>query len=51
MKKFLARLNIEHFRRRLDKETDKIERQVLLRLIAKEEAKLADLLKAKEKSG
>ena len=42
MDRTVARLNIEHFRRLLAKETDEGRRQVLLRLLAEEEAKLAD---------
>lgn len=37
----IARLNIEHFRKRLAVETDETKRQTLLRLLAEEEAKLA----------
>jgi hypothetical protein len=38
----VARLNIEHFRRLLARETDEARRQILLRLLAEEEAKIAD---------
>lgn len=41
MDKTIARLNIEHFRKRLAAETDETRRQTLLRLLAEEEAKLA----------
>jgi hypothetical protein len=41
MDKAIARLNIEHFRKRLSAETDETKRQTLLRLLAEEEAKLA----------
>ena len=41
MDRTVARLNIEHFRRLLAKETDETRRQVLIRLLAEEEAKLA----------
>ncbi len=41
MDKKIARLNIEHFRKRLAVETDETKRQMLLRLLAEEEAKLA----------
>jgi len=37
----IAQLNIEHFRKRLATETDEAKRQMLLRLLAEEEAKLA----------
>lgn len=36
----VARLNIEHYRRRLARETDENRRDELLRLLAQEEAKL-----------
>lgn len=42
MDKTVAHLNIEHYRRLLEKETDEHRRQTLLRLLAEEEAKLAD---------
>ena len=42
MDKTVARLNIEHYRRLLAKETDESRRQVLIRLLAEEEAKLAN---------
>jgi hypothetical protein len=38
----IARLNIEHFRKRLAEETDENTRQMILRLLAEEEAKLAE---------
>ena len=41
MDKTIARLNIEHFRKRLAVERDETTRQTLLRLLAEEEAKLA----------
>ena len=41
MDRSVARLNIEHFRRLLAKETDESRRQVIERLLAEEEAKLA----------
>jgi hypothetical protein len=37
----VARLNIEHYRRLLATEADESRRQVILRLLAEEEAKLA----------
>jgi hypothetical protein len=40
--KTVARLNIEHYRRLLANETDESRRQMLLRLLAEEEAKLND---------
>ncbi len=45
MDKFVARLNIEHYRRKLAAETDESQRQILLRLLAEEQAKLATLEK------
>jgi hypothetical protein len=41
--KTVARLNIEHFRRKLAEETDAGRRQTLLQLLAEEEAKLKAL--------
>jgi len=38
----VARLNIEHYRRLLAHETDEARRQTIMRLLAEEEAKLAD---------
>jgi hypothetical protein len=38
----VARLNIEHYRRLLANETDETRRQTIIRLLAEEEAKLAD---------
>lgn len=37
----VARLNIEHYRRLLARETDEARRQTVMRLLAEEEAKLA----------
>jgi hypothetical protein len=42
--KTVARLNIEHFRKKLASETDETRRQTIRRLLAAEEAKLATLL-------
>jgi hypothetical protein len=42
MDRSVARINIEHFRRLLAKETDEARRQILLRLLAEEEAKIAE---------
>jgi hypothetical protein len=38
----VAHLNIDHYRRLLEKETDEQRRQTLLRLLAEEQAKVAD---------
>ena len=38
----VARHNIEHYRRLLAHETDEARRQTIMRLLAEEEAKLAD---------
>jgi hypothetical protein len=43
MEKIIARLNIAHFRAKLTAEQDEKTRQTLLRLLAEEEAKLANL--------
>jgi hypothetical protein len=45
----VARLNIEHYRRLLAQETDETRRQTILRLLAEEEAKLADPSAPKKK--
>jgi len=43
MDKAVARLNIEHYRKLLAKETDQTKRETLDRLLAEEEAKMAAL--------
>ncbi len=45
MDRAIARLNIEHYRKKLAEENDEAKRQTLLRLLAEEEAKLAVLTK------
>jgi hypothetical protein len=47
MDKFVARANIEHFRRKLAAETDETKREALARLLAEEEVKLASLMNEK----
>jgi hypothetical protein len=42
-RRYIARLNIEHFRRRFAVETDETARERVARLLADEEAKLAEL--------
>ena len=42
MDRTVARLNIEHYRRLLAQETDESRRRTIQRLLAEEEAKLAD---------
>lgn len=42
MDRTVARLNVEHYRRLLARETDETRRQTIMRLLAEEEAKLAD---------
>jgi hypothetical protein len=49
MDRAVAHLNIEHYRRLLASETDEARRQTILRLLAEEEAKLADLQSAQKK--
>ena len=44
MQIYVARLNIEHFRRLIAGETDPKKLEILRRLLAEEEAKLAQLL-------
>lgn len=43
----IAQLNIEHFRRQLADEKDEVKRQILSRLLAEEEDKLAALTREK----
>ncbi len=43
MDRTVARLNIEHFHKKLADERDETSRELLLRLLADEEAKLAAL--------
>ena len=43
MHKIIARLNIEHFRRKLTEPMDETTRQTILGLLAEEEAKLVAL--------
>jgi hypothetical protein len=43
MEKFIARANITHLREKLATEQDEAKRQILLRLLAEQEAKLATL--------
>jgi hypothetical protein len=43
MDRTIARLNIEHFQRLLATETDATRRQMIMRLLAEEEAKLTAL--------
>ena len=43
MERTIARLNIESFRRKLEDETDETKRQMLVRLLSEEQAKLAAL--------
>jgi hypothetical protein len=42
-RRYIARLNIEHFRRRFAMETDETARERIARLLADEVAKLAEL--------
>lgn len=51
MDRTIARLNIEHFTRLLAAETDESRRQTLLRLLAEEQAKLADPAPPARRSG
>jgi hypothetical protein len=43
MDKFVAKANIDHFRKKLAQETAESERQMLLRLLSEEETKLASI--------
>jgi hypothetical protein len=42
----VTRLNIEHYKKLLENETDEPKRQTLMRLLAEEEAKLRSLAEA-----
>jgi len=42
MERTVARLNVEHYKRLLERETDETKRQTIQRLLAEEEAKLLD---------
>jgi hypothetical protein len=50
MDKAVARLNIEHFQKKLASETDETRRRQILRLLAEEEAKLTALEARKERN-
>jgi hypothetical protein len=45
MEQTIASLNIEHFRQKLETETDKTRRRTLVQLLSEEQAKLAALVK------
>ncbi len=45
MDETVAKLNIEHYKKRLASETDATKRELITRLLAEEEAKLAKILK------
>jgi hypothetical protein len=49
MDEFIAKLNIEHFKKKLATETDQTVRKTLLTLLAEEEAKLDKIAKAASK--
>lgn len=51
MDRTVAHLNVEHYRRLLEKETDEGRRQMLMRLLAEEEAKIADSAPPDRKRG
>jgi hypothetical protein len=46
----VAQLNIDHFRKQLVTETDEVKRQMILRLIAEEEEKVAAINLSRKKS-
>jgi hypothetical protein len=48
MDRFVVHLNIEHYREALAKETDEAKRQLLARLLAEEETKLAAISKRQQ---
>ncbi len=45
MDRTIANLNIEHFRQKLETETNELTRRMLVRLLSEEKAKLAALTK------
>ena len=49
MDRTVANLNVQHFRHLLERETDETKRQMLVRLLAAEEAKLNALTKPSER--
>lgn len=49
MDEFVAKLNIEHFHKKLATETDRAVKKTLLTLLAEEEAKLAEIMAAAAK--
>ena len=54
MDEMIARLNIDHFRKRLAEEKDEVTRRALFHLLAEEEAKLVALMrsaKARKQTG
>jgi hypothetical protein len=52
MDRTVAGLSAEHFRHLLERETDETKRQMILRLLAQEEAKLKAMVSSpKEKTG
>jgi hypothetical protein len=50
MDETIARLNIEHFQRKLAEERDEAKRRTLRQLLAEEEAKLAEILRRQAKN-
>jgi hypothetical protein len=44
MERIVARFNIEHYKHLLETETDETKRQMIVRLLAEEEAKLAGIV-------
>lgn len=48
MERTIARLNIEHYKHLLERETDEARRQTIIRLLAEEEAKLLGIADSKK---
>ena len=48
MDKSIAKLNIEHYKKMLACETDATKREIIARLLAEEEAKLAKIVKERK---
>ena len=49
MERTIANLNIEHFRQKLETETDETKRRTLVQLLSEEQAKMALIEKSEDK--
>ena len=48
--RMIIELNIKHFRKLLESETDAVKRRTVAQLLAEEEAKLAELIRASKET-